>query len=102
MFMARVKGNVVASHKVEKMKGRKMLIVEPVRVSPDNSEIIGTGRSFIAVDTLGAGTGELVVITQGSSSRMTSGTSDAPVDCVIIGIIDSVTVLGDQVYENNK
>ena len=102
MFMARVKGNVVTSHKVEKMKGRKMLIVEPVRVSPDNSEIIGTGRSFIAVDTLGAGTGELVVITQGSSSRMTSGTSDAPVDCVIIGIIDSVTVLGDQVYENDK
>jgi microcompartment protein CcmK/EutM len=102
MFMARVKGNVVTSHKVEKMKGRKMLIVEPVRVSPDNSEIIGTGRSFIAVDTLGAGTGELVVITQGSSSRMTSGTSDAPVDCVIIGIIDSVTVLGDQLYENDK
>ena len=98
MFMARVKGNVVTSHKVEKMKGRKMLIVEPVRVSPDNSEIIGTGRSFIAVDTLGAGTDELVVITQGSSSRMTSGTSDAPVDCVIIGIIDSVTVLGDQLF----
>ena len=98
MFMAKVKGNVVTSHKVEKMKGRKMLIVEPVRVSPDNSEIIGTGRSFIAVDTLGAGTDELVVITQGSSSRMTSGTSDAPVDCVIIGIIDSVTVLGDQLF----
>lgn len=102
MFMARVKGNVVTSHKVEKMKGRKMLIVEPVRVSPDNSEIIGTRRSFVAVDTLGAGTGELVVITQGSSSRMTSETSDAPVDCVIIGIIDSVTVLGDQLYEKNK
>lgn len=102
MFMARVKGNVVTSHKVEKMKGRKMLIVEPVRVSPDNSEIIGTGRSFIAVDTLGAGVGELVVITQGSSSRMTSGTSDAPVDCVIIGIIDSVSVLGEKLYENEK
>lgn len=102
MFMARVKGNVVTSHKVEKMKGRKMLVVEPVRVSPDNSEIIGTGRSFVAVDTLGAGNGELVVITQGSSSRMTSGTSDAPVDCVIIGIIDSVSVLGKQLYENEK
>ncbi len=102
MFMARVKGNVVTSHKVEKMKGRKMLIVEPVRVNPDNSEIIGTGRSFIAVDTLGAGNGELVVITQGSSSRMTSGTADAPVDCVIIGIIDSVSVLGKQLYENEK
>lgn len=102
MFMARVKGNVVTSHKVEKMKGRKMLVVEPVRVSPDNSGIIGTGRSFVAVDTLGAGNGELVVITQGSSSRMTSGTADAPVDCVIIGIIDSVSVLGKQLYENEK
>ncbi len=100
MFMARVKGNVVTSQKVENMKGRKMLIVEPVRVSPDNSRIIATGRSFIAVDSLGAGQDELVVITQGSSSRMTSGTSDAPVDCVIIGIIDSVTVLGDKIYED--
>ena len=100
MFMARVKGNVITSQKVEKMRGRKMLIVEPVRVSPDNSEIVGTGRSFIAVDSLGAGPNELVVITQGSSSRMTSGTSDAPVDCVIIGIIDSVTVLGKKVYQD--
>jgi len=64
------------------------------------SEIVGTGRSFIAVDSLGAGPNELVVITQGSSSRMTSGTSDAPVDCVIIGIIDSVTVLGKKVYQD--
>ena len=102
MFMARVKGNVVTTQKVEKMKGRKMLVVEPVRVNPDNSGIIGTGRSFIAVDTLGAGTGELVVITQGSSSRMTSGTSDAPVDCVIIGIIDSVTIMGDKLYETEQ
>ncbi len=102
MFMARVKGNVVTTQKVEKMKGRKMLVVEPVRVNPDNSGIIGTGRSFIAVDTLGAGTGELVVITQGSSSRMTSGTSDAPVDCVIIGIIDSVTIMGDKLYETDQ
>ena len=77
MFMAKVKGNVVTTQKVEKMKGRKLLIVEPVRVSPDNNEIIGTGRSFVAVDSLGAGPDELVVITQGSSSRMTSGTSDA-------------------------
>jgi len=102
MFMAKVKGNVVTTQKVEKMKGRKLLIVEPVRVSPDNNEIIGTGRSFVAVDSLGAGPDELVVITQGSSSRMTSGTSDAPVDCVIIGIIDSVTVLGSRLYENDK
>ncbi len=102
MFMARVKGNVVTTQKVEKMKGRKMLVVEPVRVNPDNNGIIGTGRSFIAVDTLGAGTGELVVITQGSSSRMTSGTSDAPVDCVIIGIIDSVTIMGDKLYETGQ
>lgn len=102
MFMAKVKGNIVTTQKVEKMMGRKLLIVEPVRVSPDNRKIIGTGRSFVAVDSLGAGIDELVVITQGSSSRMTSGTSDAPVDCVVIGIIDSVTVLGDQVYENEK
>ena len=58
-----------------------------------------TGRSLVAVDTVGAGDGEFVLITQGSSARLTPETKNLPVDTVIIGIIDTVHVDHDCVYE---
>ncbi len=99
MFIAKVKGNVVATHKVDKMTGRKLLIVEPLQVSADDKGFDATGRCFVAVDSIDTGIGEIVLVTQGSSARMTEGTSDAPVDCVVIGIIDAVTVEGQAVYD---
>ena len=51
-----------------------------------------TGRTFVAVDMLGAGVGDLVLITQGSSARMTPETKNMPIDAVIIGIVDQVHV----------
>ena len=101
MFMARVRGNVVTTQKVAKMTGRKLLIVEPLRVDEKGGEINPVGRTFVAVDSLGAGTDDLVLITQGSSARMTEGTSDAPVDCVVIGIIDTIGVLGNEIYKKD-
>ena len=98
MFIAKVKGNVVTTHKVDKMSGRKLLIVEPMQVSDDGKEFRPTGRCFVAVDSIDAGAGEVVLVTQGSSARMTETTSDAPVDCVVIGIIDTVTVGSGTVY----
>ena len=102
MFIARVRGNVVTTHKVAKMTGRKLLIVEPLRVDDKGGEINPTGRTFVAVDSIGTGTDDIVLVTQGSSARMTEGTADAPVDCVVIGIIDNVDVLGKQVYCKSK
>ncbi len=99
MFIAKVKGNVVTTQKVETMSGRKLLIVEPVRVNEDSGEMVGTGKCLVAVDSVGAGETELVLVTQGSSARMTSSTSDAPVDCVIIGIVDSVGAAGKTVFQ---
>ena len=72
MFLAKVTGAVVSTQKVSTMVGYKLLVVEPYRVEPNKrQELATTGRTFIAVDTLGAGEGDYVLITQGSSARLT-------------------------------
>ena len=102
MFIARVTGNVVTTQKVVKMTGRKLLVVEPMRVDEKAKTLAPTGRCFVAVDSLDAGTDDLVLVTQGSSARMTDGTGDAPVDCVVIGIIDSINLPQGTVYRKGK
>src|SRR5262245_40650340 len=93
MFLAKVTGSVVATQKVASMTGHKLLSVEPLRVDPGpHDKLIGTGRTFVAVDTVGAGLGEMVLIVQGSSARLTPETEKLPVDTTIIGIVDSVNV----------
>ena len=101
MFMARVRGNVVTTQKVEEMIGRKLLIVDPQVLDDTGKKLKATGRSFVAVDTVGAGTGEMVLVTQGSSARMTESTGKAPVDCVIIGMIDTITLEEKEVYKKS-
>jgi len=101
MFIARVTGNVVTTQKVVKMTGRKLLVVEPMRVDEKAKTLAPTGRCFVAVDSLDAGTDDLVLVTQGSSARMTDGTGDAPVDCVVIGIIDTITAQSKTVYNKS-
>ena len=102
MFIAKVKGNVVTTQKVQAMTGRKLLIIEPVRVQEDSDELKPTGLCLVTVDSLGAGTDDLVLVTQGSSARLTDTTGDAPVDCVVIGIVDKVNTLGHQVYAKDE
>lgn len=93
MFLAKVTGSLVSTQKVESMRGRKLLVVEPFRVDPKTrTQLVTTGRTFIAVDSLGAGEGELVLITQGSSARLTPETKNLPIDCVVVGIVDQVHV----------
>lgn len=93
MFVAKVSGSVVATQKVASMTGHKLLTVEPMRVDPaDHARLIGTGRTFVCVDTVGAGEGEMVLIVQGSSARMTPETEKLPVDATIVGIVDTVNV----------
>jgi microcompartment protein CcmK/EutM len=103
MLIAKVTGSLVATEKVASMVGFKLLLVEPYRVDPKTREsLVTTGRSMIAVDTVGAGEGEFVLITQGSSARLTPETKSLPVDTVIIGIIDTVHVDHDCVYHKEK
>ncbi len=100
MFLARVTGSVVSTQKLSSMTGQKLLIVEPYRVNPNKrDELISTQRSFVAVDSLGAGAGQMVLIVQGSSARMSPETEKLPVDTAIVGIVDEVSVEGKSVFK---
>jgi len=101
MFLARITGSVVSTSKVDSMVGQKLLVVEPLRVNEKDQSLVGTGRTFIAVDTVGAGEGEVVMIVQGSSARFTPETKPLPIDCAIIGIVDTVQ-LGSQAIFDTK
>ena len=93
MFVAKVTGSVVSTQKVDSMVGHKLLVVEPFRLDPDTRKgLKSAGRTFVAIDTVGAGEGEFVLITQGSSARLTPETKNLPIDTVIVGIVDSMHV----------
>ncbi len=93
MFVAKVTGAVVSTQKVDSLTGYKLLVVEPYRLDPNTRQsLMTTGRTFIAVDMLGAGEGEYVLLTQGSSARLTPETKELPIDAVVVGIVDSVHI----------
>ena len=93
MFVAKVTGSLVSTQKVDTMVGYKLLVVEPYRLAAEGRDrLVTTGRTFVAVDTLGAGEGEYVLIVQGSSARLTPETKNLPIDTVVIGIVDQVHV----------
>lgn len=99
MFIAKVTGSLVSTQKVSAMVGYKLLVVEPFRVeAKQRKSLATTGRTFIAVDMLGAGEGDYVLITQGSSARMTPETKQLPIDTVVVGIIDNVQLDTGSVY----
>ena len=98
MFLARVTGSVVATQKVASMTGHKLLTVEPLRVDAAGGGLASTGRSFVVVDTVGAGHGETVLIVQGSSARLTPETEKLPIDAVVIGLVDTVDIGGQVIY----
>ncbi len=103
MFVAKVTGRIVATQKVESMTGQKLLVVEPYRIDEnDRSQLKSTGRTFVAVDTVGAGEGEFVLIVQGSSARLTPQTKQLPVDAAIIGIVDTVHISQTCVFNRDN
>ena len=100
MFLARITGTIVSTHKVASMKGQKLLVVEPLRVDEqDQSGLKSTGRTFIVVDPVGAGEGEVVLCVQGSSARFTPETKNLPIDAAIVGIVDQVTIGQNAIFK---
>jgi ethanolamine utilization protein EutN len=87
MILARVVGTVVATRKDERLVSNKLMLVRPV--DPHGKV---EGSHLVAVDTVDAGFGETVLVVSGSSARMAAGMKDCPVDAVIVGIVDEVTV----------
>jgi ethanolamine utilization protein EutN len=98
MFLARVIGSVVSTKKEAAMTGRKLLLLRPMLVDEEQPESFRPGQNtVVAVDALGAGTGEWVLFCQGSSARQASGLKELPVDAAVIGIVDRVEVMGKTV-----
>jgi ethanolamine utilization protein EutN len=97
MFLAKVIGHVVATQKTPEFQGMKLLFIQPY-INRDQV-LVSSGSSIVAVDSVGSGVGELVLFTQGGSARLTSTTKGAPVDAVIVGIVDSVEVDGKNVQK---
>src|SRR5438046_943180 len=103
MFLARVEGSVVATKKDPAMSGRKLLLLRPQLVDEKDPTKFRPGvNTVVAVDSVGAGIGEMVMFCQGSSARLAPNLKDAPVDAVIIGIVDTVDVLGKQIYHTKQ
>ncbi|PHO07201.1 ethanolamine utilization protein EutN [Thermoanaerobacterium thermosaccharolyticum] len=85
MIIAKVVGTVISTRKNQNLIGNKFLIVEPVsEMNYDNKNRI------VAIDNVGAGVGEIVLVAFGSSARIGCGVPDSPVDAAIVGIVDSI------------
>lgn len=96
MLIARVIGTTVATIKDEKLTARKLLIV---RQTDETGSPVG--KPYVAVDTVDAGVGDLVLTCAGSSARQTNITKDTPVDAVIMAVIDSLEVEGKVVFRKS-
>jgi ethanolamine utilization protein EutN len=103
MFVGKVTGSLVSTQKVPSMQGQKMLLVEPYCLDKETQSVLSTiGKTFVAVDTVGAGEGEFVLVVQGSSARLTPETKSLPVDAAIVGIIDTVHAQDKCVYNKEE
>lgn len=95
MIIGRVVGSIVSTSKAEKLQGKKLLIVQPldmISIQPD-------GKPLVAIDTVGSGKDEVVMVVSGSSARQTVVTNGTPVDAAIIGIIDHIEIEGKLTFE---
>ncbi len=82
MMMGKVVGNVVSTRKQDALVGSKILEVQLIENQKD------TDKFLIAIDSVGAGIGEIVLITTGSGARLALQNTNAPVDAVVVGIVD--------------
>ena len=94
MLIGKVVGSVVATHKDEKLENRKMLVVQ---VHDQNNK--PKDQYVVAIDAVGAGNEEMVLYATGSSARQTTQTEGRPCDAVIMAVVDSWDLGGDNVYE---
>jgi microcompartment protein CcmK/EutM len=98
MQLARVTGTVVSTRKEQRIEGIKFLLLEKI----DAATMKGKKDYVVAMDSVGAGIGEVVFYASGSSSRMTTVTDGKPSDAAIIAIVDSIDVKGELVYQKDR
>lgn len=84
MIIGKVTGSIVSTRKNENLVGHKLLIIEPLKSMKGETD----PKSFVAIDNVGAGVGEIVLVARGSAARIGCGYENAPIDAAIVGIVD--------------
>ena len=97
MILAQVLGTVVSTRKDRGLTGLRLMLAREV-----DTQLKPAGNFVVAVDAVGAGVHELVLLAAGSSARMTEVSQDKPVDAVIVGIVDSVEIGGKDVFRKSS
>ncbi|MBK7257859.1 MAG: EutN/CcmL family microcompartment protein [Ignavibacteriae bacterium] len=96
MELGRVEGTVVSTAKTGRLKGYKLLLVN--LIGPDTS---AGSNHVVAVDAIGAGEGEVVIVVRGSSARQVDDFANVPTDTSIVAIVDSIEYKGKSVFRKN-
>jgi microcompartment protein CcmK/EutM len=96
MELGRVEGTVVSTAKTGRLKGYKLLLVN--LIGPDTT---AGSNHVVAVDAIGAGEGEVVIVVRGSSARQVDDFANVPTDTSIVAIVDSIEYKGKSVFRKN-
>ncbi|OIK11357.1 ethanolamine utilization protein EutN [Bacillus sp. MUM 116] len=94
MIIGKVVGTIVSTTKAEKLVGKKLLIVTPLDIKTFKED----SKTLVAIDTVGSGEGEVVLVVSGSSARQTDITNGVPVDAAIVGIVDQIEIEGSLTF----
>ena len=95
MYAAKIIGSAVCTCKEQKLVGLKLLVVQPISLLTLENE----GKPVFAIDAVGAGESEVVLVVGGSSARQTAVTTNMPVDATIMAVVDYIDINGKQVFE---
>lgn len=97
MKLGVVIGNVVSTRKVESVSGLKMLVVSYL-----NGDLVDTKKTAVCLDTVGAGSGDVVLLCSSSSARLTAATRNAVTDNTIVGIVEAISSGGTTTYSKHS
>ena len=97
MLLAKVRGTLVSTQKVESLDGLKFYVCE--QLSIDGQPL---GKYIVAADSVGAGVGEVILYVTGSCARYTDATTNCPCDAAVMAIVDVLEVDGKVVYDKAK
>ncbi len=95
MYAAKIVGSAVCTCKEQRLIGLKLLVVQPISLLTLQDE----GRPVVAVDAVGAGESEVVLVVAGSSARQTEVTTNMPVDATIMAVVDHIDICGKKIFE---
>ncbi len=102
MFLAKVIGNVVATQKDDKLKGSRLLVLRPLQIDGESGNLTEGKNTVVAVDSSGAGVGQVVLFCQGSSARQAYGMKELPIDAAVIGLVDKVEAFSKELFKSEK